>query len=85
MSGIPVNHFASLLDNLHACIFRNNLLLDCFTANTQAVAAALRVGTRFGEQSSWANTACVCDATEDLITCAVARLAQVKFVVGRAK
>jgi hypothetical protein len=64
MSDIPVNHFAPLLGNLHAYIFRNNLLLDCFTANTQAVAAALRVVTRFGEQS-WANTACVCDATED--------------------
>ena len=78
MSGIPVNHFASLLDNLHACIFRNNLLLDCFTANTQAVAAALRVGTRFGEQSSWANTACVCDATEDYMCSSTACASEIR-------
>jgi hypothetical protein len=32
-NSIPVNHFAPQLYNLHACIFRKNLLLDCFTAN----------------------------------------------------
>jgi N-methylhydantoinase B len=63
---------------IYAIITSNIRVADQRIGDIRAQAAALRVGTRFGEQSSWANTACVCDATEDYMCSSTACASEIR-------